>query len=85
MLKLEKYLRASGDDNIIRMLDDGAEEGQVFYSGSGNIFKWVSILRAADIHWSPLGANDASVALFRLREEGVMGNSPHIVVKCSNR
>ncbi len=85
MSNLENYLRSTGDPNIISLIQDGSEEGKQFYSESGDTYKWVFILRAADIHWSTKDASAANIALFRLREEGLVGDSPQIIVKCKNR
>lgn len=82
MDNLEKYLRDTDDQEIITMIDDGAEEGRLMYPESGETYKWVSVLRAADVHWGP---KDTGISLCRMQEEGLAGDSPQIVVKCKNR
>lgn len=85
MENLEQYLRSAGGDAIVSMLDKGIEEGQLFYPDSGETYKWVTILRAADLHWSSQEPEDATFSLFRMREEGLHGDSPQILVNCWNR
>ena len=85
MENLEKYLCSVGDRNILAVIEEGVEEGKLFWPESGETFKWVSILRAADLHWSNKEAGSASFALFRMRSEGIVGNSPQIIVRCRDR
>jgi len=85
MRNLELYLRDSSDEHIITMIDEGTEEGRLFWSASGETYKWVVLLRAADLFWSPQESKNAEVALFRMREEGLRGDSPHIIVRCRDR
>jgi hypothetical protein len=80
---LEKYLYSTGDENIISVIKEGVEKGSLFYPGSGDTFKWVSVLRAADLHFSTQDV--AGIALFRMREEGLAGDSPQIIVRCKDR
>ena len=79
---LELYMRHVGTPTVLQILDDGEVEGAEFYSLSGQTFKWVSVLRAAEVYWNSAGDN---TVLFRLREEGTVGDSPQIVVRCWNR
>jgi hypothetical protein len=85
MRSLEQYLLATGNQDIISRIHKGTEEARLFYSLSGETFKWVTLLRCADIHWTSKDAGDDSIALFRLREEGLIGDSPQISVRCSER
>jgi hypothetical protein len=49
-----KYLLRDEDDaESIRELESMIEMGQEFYAESGNLYKMVGILRAADIYWNP--------------------------------
>lgn len=82
---LERYLRHVGNATIIDMLNDGDEQGREFYADSGLTFKWVSILRAAEISWNPDEATASGTVLFRMREDGTVGESPQIVVQGWNR
>jgi|688.fasta_scaffold431474_1 hypothetical protein len=85
MENLEKYLRSAGGDAIIAMIDAGSEEGQLFYPDSGETFKWVTLLRAADLHWSSKDVSDSEIVLFRMREEGLKEGGPQISVRCWDR
>ena len=78
---LETYLRHAGKPAVIELMDNGATEAKEFYDLSGDTFKWVTVLRAAEVHWN---TND-TIVLFRLREEGILGDSPQIIVRCRNR
>lgn len=82
MANLEKFLRDTDNQEIISMIDDGAEEGRLLYADSGETYKWVAVLRAADVYWGP---KDAGISLCRMQEEGLAGDAPQIVVKCRNR
>jgi hypothetical protein len=55
--------------------------GEDFYRDSGKIFKWISILRAADYVWS----NENKFGFIRLAEEGVSDTSPQIIAVCWDR
>lgn len=74
---LEEYLRDLGEKDIQSSLKDGAEMGKTFYFESGDVFKWVSILRAADSLWSDHNEH----GLIRLAEEGVRGSCPQIIAR----
>jgi hypothetical protein len=63
MRNLELFLRDSADNHVLSMIDDGAEESKIFYAGSGDTFKWVSLLRAADVFWSSCDSKDAEVTV----------------------
>ncbi len=78
---MEDYLRSLDNKEISEIIDNGAEMGDNFYPDSGDVFKWVSVLRAADYLWS----NDSKFGFVRLAEEGVFGTSPQIIVTCWNR
>jgi len=78
---LEMYLRHVGKAAVVDIIDDGAVEAKEFYELSGDTFKWVSVLRAAEVHWN----TSDSIVVFRLREEGTHGDSPQIVVRGWNR
>jgi hypothetical protein len=85
MENLEKYLRSDGGDEIVAMIDTATEQGRMFYPDSGETYKWVALLRGADIHWSSKEAKDASFVLFRMREEGLLGDGPQVSVRCWDR
>jgi hypothetical protein len=55
--------------------------GEDFYQDSGAVFKWISILRAADSLWSP----ENKFSFVRLAEEGVSDTSPQIIANCWDR
>jgi hypothetical protein len=78
---LEDYLRDLNNTEIIKIMDNGAEMGQIFYPESGDTFKWTSILRAADVLWN----GNSQFGFIRLGEEGIAGTSPQIIVNCINR
>lgn len=63
------------------MIDDGEQEGEQLYPDSGLTYKWVSVLRAAEVNWN----KDGDLLVFRMREEGTVGESPQIIVNCWNR
>jgi hypothetical protein len=46
-------LRDEDDAESIRELESMIEMGQEFYAESGDLYKMVGILRAADIYWNP--------------------------------
>ncbi len=81
---MEQYLCTVGDETIVAMIKDGIEEAKLFWPDSGDTYKWVSILRAADLHWTTKEAC-GNISLFRMREEGLSGDSPQIVVRCADR
>jgi len=83
MTYMERYLRDTGDAAIVSVINDGIEEGQLFYSESGDTYKWVSILRAAELHFA--SKENDSLSLFRMREEGLKGESPQILVRGRDR
>jgi hypothetical protein len=85
MRYLEQYLCNIGDETIVSMIKEGGEEAKLFWPDSGDTFKWVSILRGADLHWTTREATCANISLFRLREEGLIGDSPQIIVRCADR
>jgi hypothetical protein len=85
MTYLEHYLCDYGDQAVISTIKDGAEEGKIFWPESGDTYKWVSIFRAADLHFTTQDSSSATFSLFRMREEGLTGGSPQIIVRCVDR
>jgi len=45
--------RDEDDASSIRELDSMIEMGQEFYAESGELYRLVGVLRAADIYWNP--------------------------------
>ena len=45
--------RYEDDGESIRELESMTEMGQEFYAESGDLYKLVGVLRAADIYWNP--------------------------------
>jgi hypothetical protein len=74
---LEEYLQDLGDKDIETSLQKGEEMGKTFYFESGDVFKWITIIRAADNLWS----DSNEYGFIRLAEEGVRGGCPQIIAR----
>jgi hypothetical protein len=60
---------------IADIISKGTEKGLNLYPDSGDFFKWISVLRAADSLWS----TSNEFGFIRLAEEGVRGVCPQIL------
>lgn len=78
---LEEYLLDLGKKDISDMIFNGTKLGEDYYHDSGKVFKWVSVLRAADSLWS----STDQLGFIRLAEEGVTDSSPQIIATCWDR
>jgi hypothetical protein len=78
---LEDYLLDLGNKDIEQVLKDGEEMAKTFYFESGDVFKWITVLRAGDCLWSEFNEH----GFIRLTEEGVRGGCPQIVSRCWDR
>ena len=74
---MEMYLREEGKADVIQVLDDSEIEGETFYSESGELYKLVGVLRAADTFWNPAG----KPVLFHKNGDPVVGDSPRILFR----
>ena len=74
---MEMYLREEGRADVIRELDDSAVEGETYYSESGELYKLVGVLRAADMFWNPAG----KPVLLHKYGDPMLGDSPRILFR----
>jgi hypothetical protein len=79
--RLEDYLLDLGNKDIEQGLKDGEEMAKTFYFESGDVFKWITVLRAGDCLWSEFNEH----GFIRLTEEGLRGGYPQIVARCWDR
>jgi len=79
--RLEDYLLDLGNKDIEQGLKDGEEMAKTFYFESGDVFKWITVLRAGDCLWSEFNEH----GFIRLTEEGLRGGCPQIVARCWDR
>jgi hypothetical protein len=78
---LHEYLLDLGNMEIEDIISKGEEKGKNMYPDSGDTFKWISILRAADSLWS----TSDECGFIRLAEEGIRGVCPQILATGWNR
>jgi len=74
---MELYLRSEGQEAVIKELDDACKINATFYPDSGDLFKLIGVMRAADIFWNP----DKAPVLFHIEGEALHGDGPRILVK----
>lgn len=63
--------------SVLNEMSSASQAGATYYRDSGDLFKWIGVLRAADSYWNP----DHVPVLFLLDTEKLEGDSPRIVVR----
>ena len=72
---LEAFLRHQGRADVVKELNEWSADCDTYYSGE--VYKLVGILRAADMFWNPAG----TPVLFHRHGSPLEGDSPRIVVR----
>lgn len=78
---LEDYMYGSDRSDIKELLLSGLTDSETKFIHSGQTYRWIVILRVADKLWS----STDSYSFIRLKEEGIKGGNPHIIVNLSKR
>jgi hypothetical protein len=75
---MELYLRSEGRADVVKELDEWCTDCDTYYAAeSGQLYKLVGVLRAADMFWNPAG----KPVLFHKHGDFLEGDSPRIIVR----
>jgi hypothetical protein len=78
---LEQYLLSLGQESLTNIIRVYTSDCDLQVDRSGSTYKWVGILRAAEMHWK----TTQEFALFRTELEGINGPDPQLVFKIQDR
>jgi hypothetical protein len=78
---LEQYLLRQGKESVTNIITSYSSDCDLYVDESGSTYRWVGILRAAEMHWR----TTADYSLFRTELEGINGVSPQIIFKTQDR
>lgn len=77
----KRYLRSLDQSGLNEIIDDADAEADKYWFESGDTYKWVGVLQAADLHW---GSADEP-CMIRAEDEKPRGDSPQILFKLRDR
>jgi len=80
---MERILRNQGNEEVNEEFRISENEANANYSGSPDMFKWVGVLRAADIFWNRDSGGKAILILYQA--EALVDGSPRIVVRTDEK
>ena len=80
---MERFLRNQRNEEVNEELRISENEANANYSGSPDMFKWVGVLRAADIFWNRDSGGKAILVLYQA--EAMVDGSPRIVVRTDEK
>ena len=80
---MERFLRNQGNEEVNEEFRISENEAIANYSGSPDMFKWVGVLRAADIFWNRDSGGKAILVLYQA--EAMVDGSPRIVVRTDEK
>ena len=66
-----------GPAAVFREMEEANRKAETYFAESGDAYKWVGVLRAADIYWNP----EKKPALILLETEPLEREQPRIVVR----
>ena len=61
---------------VFQEMEEAKRKAEIYYKDAGDTYKWVGVLRAADIFWSA----EQKLALMLLEAEP-LGSEPSIIVR----
>jgi len=61
---------------VFQEMEEAKRKAEIYYKDAGDSYKWVGVLRAADIFWNP----EQKPALVLLESEP-LGDQPRIIVR----
>ena len=77
---LEMFLRHQGRADVVKELSEWSADCDTYYSAhSGDLYKLVGVLRAADMFWNPAG----TPVLLHKHGDPLDGDSPRIIVRAN--